>query len=708
MKNLLKSFRNKNESEKELRKKGFGLSQNSDSNNSLNIKDSDIENSDTESEIFDYNLQELFQENILLNMATIDEMRDLFRTFARNQYGNDLGNDLGTANPNLVNNALENINATRGLVVEFPLFGGSENEDAGEWIQRFTDAYTTNALANDNVNRFRIAKGCLVGTARDWLRTEGANIDNWGGGNNDTSLDRRVVSKYTSDEIKERWQDELENIKQGDRESVTGYVTRFRTNLNEAITAARNQETGIKAVAARFSGKEIVEEKNIEEIMKEETNKYKKENEIYQKMQKPVNEKDINDMSKMLEQFKAEILNGIERNQPRGNVNRNTNTRNARIIRCFECNKEGHIRPECPQLRQGNNYRTQNNFNRDNNNERRNNNNRNINLMDYERYNNNNRYNDNEYYNNYNNYEKEMYPTLRSGRTYGDLSSKTRDQSPYNRDINNDYNEMEIEDVPIPPKREYDMKMDIDVLEELRKANMMLKLKKCEWAKKNVEYLGHIVGTDGLKLDDKKIEKIKNLKPPRNIKQIREINGLCSYYRKFVKGYSKIVKPIMELTRKNVPFVWADKQQKALKEIKEKLINYPILQHPNFEKEFILITDASGEGLGAILEQLDENNREIVISYASRSLINAEKNYPITELECLAVFWGIKYFHKYLFGRKFKVITDHAALKGFMSTSKVPKGKRGRWMMELQQYDFEIIHRPGKENKNADAMSRLI
>ncbi|GBC13386.2 retroviral-like aspartic protease 1 [Rhizophagus irregularis DAOM 181602=DAOM 197198] len=246
------------------------------------------------------------------------------------------------------------------------------------------------------------------------------------------------------------------------------------------------------------------------------------------------------------------------------------------------------------------------------------------------------------------------------------------------------------------------------VLEELRKTNMMLKLKKCEWAKKNVEYLGHIVGTDGLKPDNKKIEKIKNLKLPKNIKQIREINGLCSYYRKFVKGYLKIVKPIMELTRKNVPFVWTDKQQKALEELKKKLINYPILQHLNFEKEFILITDASGEGLGAILEQLDENNREIVISYASRSLVNAEKRYPITELECLAVFWEIKYFHKYLFGRKFKVITDHAALKGFISTSKVPKGRRGRWMMELQQYDFEIIHRLGKENKNADAMSRLI
>ncbi|CAB4425377.1 unnamed protein product [Rhizophagus irregularis] len=235
-------------------------------------------------------------------------------------------------------------------------------------------------------------------------------------------------------------------------EYIRGVYAMKLANLNEAITAARNQETGIKAVAARFSGKEIVEEKNIEEILKEEANKYKKENEMYQKMQKPVNEKDIDDMSKMLEQFKAEkaeILNEI-RNQTRRNMNRNTNTRNTRIMRCYECNEEGHIRPECPQLRQRNNYRTQNNFYRNNNNERRNNNNnRNINLMDYERYNNNNRYNDNEYYNNYNNYEKEMYPTLRSGRTY-------------NRNPNDNYNEMEIEDVSIPPKREYDMKMDID------------------------------------------------------------------------------------------------------------------------------------------------------------------------------------------------------------------------------------------------------
>ncbi|PKY53008.1 hypothetical protein RhiirA4_470985 [Rhizophagus irregularis] len=159
-----------------------------------------------------------------------------------------------------------------------------------------------------------------------------------------------------------------------------------------------------------------LQEKNVQEILAEYTGEYKKENKIYQKMQKPVNEKDVDDMSKILEQFKAEMLNEIKRSQPRRNANRNTNTRNTRIIKCFECNEIGHIRPECPQLRQRNNYRMQNNFNRNNNNERRNNNNRNINLMNYERYYDNNRYNDNEYYNDYEiyNYEKEIYPTLRS------------------------------------------------------------------------------------------------------------------------------------------------------------------------------------------------------------------------------------------------------------------------------------------------------
>jgi hypothetical protein len=110
--------------------------------------------------------------------------------------------------------------------------------------------------------------------------------------------------------------------------------------------------------------------------------------------------------------------------------------------------------------------------------------------------------------------------------------------------------------------------------------------------------------------------------------------------------------------------------------------------------------------LGAILAQKNKDNKEVVIAYASRSLKGAERNYPITELECLAVVWAVEYFYKFLVEKKFIVITDYAPLKSLMK-GKVPKERRGKWMMELQQYNFEIVHRSGKENKNADALLRL-
>jgi len=132
----------------------------------------------------------------------------------------------------------------------------------------------------------------------------------------------------------------------------------------------------------------------------------------------------------------------------------------------------------------------------------------------------------------------------------------------------------------------------------------------------------------------------------------------------------------------------------------------PVLLVLNFDKLFVLCTDASLKGLGAVLEQEDENKNLRSVAYASRSLIPAEKNYHTTDLECLAIIWSIKHFHKYLINKPFKIFTDHSALKSLQKISELT-GRRARWIMELQQYNFTIEHKSEKKNQNADALSRL-
>ncbi|GBB94938.1 hypothetical protein RclHR1_24450004 [Rhizophagus clarus] len=130
---------------------------------------------------------------------------------------------------------------------------------------------------------------------------------------------------------------------------------------------------------------------------------------------------------------------------------------------------------------------------------------------------------------------------------------------------------------------------------------MIIKLKKCKFGGRNIEFLGHKVEKDGLKANEKKIEAIKNISIPRNITEVRSFLGLCSYYRRFIKNFARIARPLTDLTSKKIDFKWTEKQQEAFESLKKKLMEKPILKHPDFEKEFILITDASGEGLGFIL-----------------------------------------------------------------------------------------------------------
>jgi len=194
------------------------------------------------------------------------------------------------------------------------------------------------------------------------------------------------------------------------------------------------------------------------------------------------------------------------------------------------------------------------------------------------------------------------------------------------------------------------------VFEKFRTHGLKLSPEKCFFFNTKLPFLGHVIGRDGIQTDPEKLKAIKQFPIPKDITQLRGFIALASYYRKFVKNFSKITTPLNKLLKKNVRYVWTQEQQQVFEELKNHLMTPPILAYPNFNKPFILYTDAFTFALGAIMQQKDDNNVEHVISYASRTLNKHELNYSITELECLAVIWAIRYFHHYLHGQKFLVI----------------------------------------------------
>ena len=160
------------------------------------------------------------------------------------------------------------------------------------------------------------------------------------------------------------------------------------------------------------------------------------------------------------------------------------------------------------------------------------------------------------------------------------------------------------------------------------------------------------------------------------------------------------------LLRKDIPYIWNENCQKAFETLKEKLTTAPILIYPDFTKPFLLHTDASYQGLGAVLAQLDDEGHEHVIAYASRSLVGAERNYAATEIECLASIWAMKYFRPYIYLSEFTLVTDHSALQWMMNNPN-PNKRMSRWIMTITDYPFKIQYRKGKKHLNADALSRI-
>jgi len=199
---------------------------------------------------------------------------------------------------------------------------------------------------------------------------------------------------------------------------------------------------------------------------------------------------------------------------------------------------------------------------------------------------------------------------------------------------------------------------------------------------------------------------VQNFPIPRSVKDVRSFLGLASFYRRLVPQFADIAKALTQVTKKDKIWEWNQECQESFDKLKSKLSSTPVLVFPDFNVPFILTTDASTIGLGAVLSQVQEGI-EKPISFASRQLNKAERAYSALELETLAVVWATKYFRCYLYGKKFLVRTDHAALK-FLRNFADSNCRLMRWSLRLSEFDFEIEHVPGSKIKHVDALSRHV
>jgi hypothetical protein len=242
------------------------------------------------------------------------------------------------------------------------------------------------------------------------------------------------------------------------------------------------------------------------------------------------------------------------------------------------------------------------------------------------------------------------------------------------------------------------------VLSRLREVNLKLNPSKCCFAAGSVVFLRHVVSKEGTKPDPSKVEAVRGFPEPTSLTNVRSFLGLTGYYRKYVKGYSKLAGPLFELTKRDVVFVWDQDCQRAFDALKKALMEAPILVRSNFKEPFCLDVDWSTKGVGAILSQR-EGQFEKVIAYASKALTVAQKKFHPMEGECYALIWGILHFRQYLHRTHFTLRTDHKPLE-WLATVSDANGRRGRWIDLLQDYSFKIVHRPGMRHANVDALSR--
>ncbi|GBG92903.1 hypothetical protein CBR_g57661 [Chara braunii] len=245
---------------------------------------------------------------------------------------------------------------------------------------------------------------------------------------------------------------------------------------------------------------------------------------------------------------------------------------------------------------------------------------------------------------------------------------------------------------------------DDQVLEKLREANFKINAKKCEWAKTQVLYLGHILDGDGIKPEDSKIVTIRDWPTPHTLTELRSFLGLANYYRKFVRNFSTIAAPLLRLLKKEAIWQWDKDCTSALKRLKRVLIEYHVLKVADLSLPFVVTTDASQYGIGVVLQQ-DDGNGYRPVEFMSARMPSEKVATSTYERELYALRQTLEHWKHYLLGRHFKVYSDHETLRWLKTQAKMTP-KLTRWAAEIDQYDFELKSVKGKYNVVADALSK--
>ena len=247
-----------------------------------------------------------------------------------------------------------------------------------------------------------------------------------------------------------------------------------------------------------------------------------------------------------------------------------------------------------------------------------------------------------------------------------------------------------------------------DLFQRLQMCGVTARPTKCFVGFRKLEYLGHIIGQGRLSPTPEKLSAIQDAPRPVTKKQLRSFLGLTGYYRKFIPNYAAIAVPLTDKTKKKEPnrIEWGPNEELAFQTLKSRVISSPILHLPDCTKSFILRTDASNKGMGAVLLQ-EAEEKPFPVAYASKKFATREQAYSTIERECLAIIWAVQKFQTYLYGRTFVLQTDHQPLV-YLQKAKVTNNRILRWALALQPYRFRIDAIKGSDNVGADYLSRIL